>query len=239
MMQKQAEKKGWEFYQYDESAGSGYLNADRTAPLANQFRPPHDYEISFIFIVDPDSLRAWQQWQQEFLTNMQDEIKKMTSNNDYSKFAGMQDLKRKKEEGFRNASMLRVKFEINTAEAIASSITEDFHQTGQLNISHAVLATQYHNDRTDEKAIFDLNQFKRCTDLAFLLFGNWTLKPDANEYYHPVYKSDKKNIDLITTKAMQSDKVRVIAVHVEGSPRYIHSFLQSLDTDQLYRLISN
>ncbi|HEX3079819.1 MAG TPA: hypothetical protein VHQ04_05125, partial [Puia sp.] len=82
-------------------------------------------------------------------------------------------------------------------------------------------------------------QFKRCTDLAFLLFGNWTLKPDGSDFYHPIYKSDKNNIDLTTVKTIQSDVVRVIAMHVEGSPRYINSFLQSLDTDQLYRLIGN
>ncbi len=238
-MQKEAEKKGWQIYQFDESAGSGYLNADRTGPLADHLRPPHDYEISFIFIVDSDSLRAWQQWQQDFLTNMQEEIKKMTTNNDYSKFAGMQDLKKNKDERFRNASMLRVKIEINSADAVASAITEDFHLTGQLNISHAAIASQYHNDRTDEKAIFDLNQFKRCTDLAFLLFGKWTLKPDGYAYYHPQYRADKKNIDLTTVKTIQSDAVRVIAIHVEGSPRYINSFLQSLDTDQLFRLISD
>lgn len=239
LMQKEAEKKGWKVYQFDESAGSGYLNADRSGPLADHLRPPHDYEISFILIVDPDSLRAWQLWQQDFLTTMQEEIKKMTTNNDYSKFAGMQDLKRKKEESFRNASMLRVKIEINTADAIASAITEDFHKTGQLNISHAAVAARYHNDRTDEKAIFDLNQFRRCTDLAFLLFGNWTLKPDGYGYFHPIYRADKKNIDLATVKTVQSDVVRVIAMHVEGSPRYIDSFLQTLDTGQLYMLISN
>jgi hypothetical protein len=238
LMQKEAKKKGWEVYQFDESAGSGFLNAERSVPLADHMRPPHDYEISFIFIVDFDSLRAWQHWQQDFLTNMQEEIKKMTTNNDYSKFAGMQDLKRNKEESFRNASMLRVKIEINTVDAIASAITEDLHQTGQLNISHAAFAAQYHNDRTDEKALFDLNQFKRCTDLAFILFGNWTLKPDGYAYYHPQYSAVKKNIDLTTVKTIQSDVVRVIEMHVEGSPRYIHSFLQSLDTDQIYRLIS-
>ena len=126
LMQTEAEKKGWQVYQFDESAGSGYLSVDRSGPLADRLRPPHDYEISFIFIVDPDSLRAWQHWQQDFLSNMQEEIKKMTTNNDYSKFAGMQDLKRKKEEGFRNASMLRVKIEINSADAIASSVRKIF-----------------------------------------------------------------------------------------------------------------
>jgi hypothetical protein len=237
-MQKEAEKKNWQVYQFDESAGSGYLNADRTGPLAADLRPPHDYELSFIFIVNPDSLLAWQHWQQDYLTNMQEEIKKMTSNNDYSKFAGMQDLKKHKDESFRNACMIRVKIEINSAEAIASSISENFHRTGQLNIPHAVVAAQYHNERTDEKAIFDLNQFKRCTDLAFILFGKWTPNPDGNGYYHPSFGMDKKNTDLITKKKIQSDVVRVIAMHVEGSPRYINSFLQSPDTDQLNSLIS-
>lgn len=237
LMQKEAGKKSWEVYQFDESAGSGYLNAERTGPLADHMRPPHDYEISFIFIVDSDSLRAWQNWQQDFLTNMQDEIKKMTTHNDYSSFASMQDLKKNRDESFRNASMLRVKIEINTADAIASSITEDFYRTGTLNISHANFASLYHNDRTDEKALFDLNQFKRCTDLAFILFGDWTLKPDGYGYYHPHYRTDKKNIDLTTVKTIPSNVVRVIDMHVEGSPRYINSFLQSMDADQLNRLI--
>ncbi|HZZ76138.1 MAG TPA: hypothetical protein VFE04_09435 [Puia sp.] len=237
LMQKEAEKKNWQVYQFDESAGSGYLNADRTGSLADDLRPPHDYELSFIFIIDSDSLHAWQHWQQDFLANMQEEIKKMTSNNDYSKFTGMQDLKKNKDKSFRNACMIRVKIEINSAEAIASSVTEDFHRTGQLNMPNAVIAAQYHNDRTDEKAIFDLNQFKRCTDLAFILFGNWTPNPDGYGYYHPSFGTDKKNTDLITKKKIQSDVVRVIAMHVEGSPRHINSFLQSLDTDQLKKLI--
>src|SRR5436305_15217558 len=45
-MQKAAEKKSWHVYQFDESAGSGYLNAERSGPLADHLRPPHDYEIS-------------------------------------------------------------------------------------------------------------------------------------------------------------------------------------------------
>jgi hypothetical protein len=238
LMQKEAEKKGWESYQYDETGGSGYLNADRSGPLAINLRPPHDYEISFIFIINRDSLRAWQDWQKDFLSNMQTEINKMTSNNDYSKFANLKAFKKNREESFRNASMIRVKIEVNSSDAIASSVTEDLHQTGQLKIAHAKIAFEAHNDKTDEQAIFELNQFKRCPDLALILFGNWNLTPDGYQYYRPTYRADGKKTDLITPKTIPSDAVRVIAMHVEGAPLYINQFLQSLDTDMLFRIIA-
>jgi hypothetical protein len=74
--------------------------------------------------------------------------------------------------------------------------------------------------------------------MALVLFGNWTPKPDGYGYYRPLYATDKKNTDLISKKKIQSDVVRIITMHVEGLPRYINFFLQSLDTDQLYRIIS-
>jgi hypothetical protein len=237
LMKKQADKKNWQVYQFDESAGSGYLNGDRSGPLGYQLRPPHSYEISFVFIINPDSLRAWQEWQKEFLTNMQEEIKKLTSNNEYSSFNRLQEVYKNKTERFRNSCMIRVKIEVNPEEAIASSITDNIQQTGELHIPHAVVAFRVHNNQTDEKAIFDLNQFNRCNDLAFLLFGNWNITPDGYQYYRAAYHSDKKNIDLVSSKTIHSEKVRTIAVHVEGSPNFINQFLQALDTDKISELI--
>ena len=52
----------------------------------------------------------------------------MTTNNDYSKFAGMQDLKKNKEERFRNVSMLRVKIEINTADGTRTSKEQRWYE---------------------------------------------------------------------------------------------------------------
>jgi hypothetical protein len=237
LMQTQADKKGWELYRFDESAGSGYLNADRSGPLASNFRPPHDYEISFIFIVNKDSLQAWKEWEMNFNNDMLAEFEKMKSTQDFSGVNKMQEAKKNKMESFRNAVMIRVKFQINPGDAIASSITENIHRTSQLNVPHAVLAFQVHNDKMDEQAIFDLDQFTRCSDQAFLLFGNWNTKPDSYQYYRPAYHADKMHTDLVTPKAISSDKVRAIAMHVEGSPLYISQFLQSLDTQTISGII--
>jgi hypothetical protein len=237
LMQTQADKKGWELHQYDESDGSGFQNADHSAPLAFHLRPPHSYEISFIFIVSKDSLRAWQEWDKDFNTRMMEELEKMKSSNDFSSVPKIQQSKKINYENFRNASMIRVKFEINPDDAIISSILDDLRITNKLNVAHATVAFQAHNDKTDERAIFDLNQMNRSSDVALLLFGKWNLNPDSYQYYRPTYASDKKNIDGITPKTILSDKVRVIAVHVEGSPHYINVFLQSLDTEKLNNII--
>jgi hypothetical protein len=237
LMQTQADKKGWEIYRFDESGGSGYLNADRSGPLASSLRPPHDYETSFIFIVNADSLRAWKEWETNFNNNMLAEFEKMKSNNDFSGVAKVQESKKNKTESYRNATQIRVTFQINPGDAIASSITENIHRTSLLNVPHAVLAFQVHNDKMDERAIFDLDQFTRCSDQAFLLFGDWNTKPDGYQYYRPAYQTDKKNTDLVTPKVVSSDKVRTIAMHVEGSPLYINQFLQSLDTQTLTGII--
>jgi hypothetical protein len=237
LLQEVADKKGWEFYIYEESNSSGFLNADRTGPLPFEFRPPHSYDLSFIIIVDQDSLRAWKQWDQNFAADIVEESKKMIANNDYSGLPKIQAMQKDVTGRYRDCVQLRVGFQINPGSAIISSITEHIHVTGHLNIPHAALALQSQNDKTDELAIFTLNQFSRSKDLAFLLFGNWIPKPDAYQYYRPAYRLDKTNTDLVTPKKIRSDKVRTIAMHVEGSPRYINQFLQLLDTEKLNRLI--
>lgn len=235
-MQELAEKKGWDIFQYDETDGSGYLKNDRSGPLPFNLRPPHDYGISFIFIVNKDSLKAWQDWYKDLAVRMQEEVDKMKSGKSID-VSGMQADKKKRDTEFRNACMIRVKFGINQESSIASSIQEDTRVTRQINKPHAVVAFQMHNDKTDDHAIFDLDQFNRCTDLAFLLFGNWNIKPDSYLRYRPAYNIDKRNIDMITPKSTLSTVVRTIAVHVEGSPFYINQFLQSFDCEKLTSIL--
>jgi hypothetical protein len=237
-MQSLAEKKGWEVYQYDESAGSGHLNADRSAPLVYNLRPPHNYEISFIFIVNKDSLTAWKDWYKDLEVKMQELVDEMKSGKNVD-VSGMQALKLKKDTEFRNASMIRVKIGINQESAIATSIEEDIRVTRQLNVPHAVVSYQVHNDKTEDHAIFDLDQFKRCTDLAFVLFGNWNPTPNGYKRYYPSYNSEKTNIDGVTPKKITCDKVRTIVIHVEGAPKYIDQFLGSLDIEMLTGVIKN
>ncbi|HCL84903.1 MAG TPA: hypothetical protein DIC22_13065, partial [Chitinophagaceae bacterium] len=170
-MRTLAQKNRWEVYQYDESDGSGHLNADGSGPLDYSLRPPHDYEISFIFIVNKDSLRAWQDQTKDWHSKFTEEVEKMKSSPGVTDLTRLQADKKNSDIHFRNACLIRVKIDINPESAIATSIHEDMHLTGQLKVSDAVVAFQIHNDKTDERAIFDLDQFKRCTDLAFLLFG--------------------------------------------------------------------
>jgi hypothetical protein len=236
IMQALADKKKWELYQYDETDGSGYLNGDRPGTLAFNLRPPHDYGISFIFIVNKDSLTAWQDWYKELATQMQEEVNKMKSGTKID-VSAMQTNKIKRDNEFRNACLIRVKIGINQETAIATSIEENSRLTRQLEIPHAVVAFQIHNDKTDDHAIFDLDQFKRCTDLAFVLFGSWNLKPNNYKRYYPLYASDKKNIDLVTPKKITSDKIRSMVIHVEGAPKYIDQFFSSVDVEGLTRII--
>jgi hypothetical protein len=237
-MQELAEKKRWEVYQYDETNGSGHLNADRSGPLAYNLRPPHDYEISFIFIVNKDSLKAWQDWYKDFAEKMQDAVDQMKSGKSVD-VNSMQADKKKRDADFRNACMIRVKIGINQESAIATSIEEDTRVTMQLNVPHAVVAFQVHNDKTDDHVIFDLDQFKRCTDLAFVLFGSWNPKPNNYKRYYPLYNADKQNTDGITPKKITCDKIRTIVIHVEAAPKYINQFLNSLDTEKLTSMIKN
>jgi hypothetical protein len=234
--QELADKKKWDVYQYDETDGSGYLNSDRSGPLVFNLRPPHDYEISFIFIVNKDSLAAWKEWTRELASQMQEEADKMKAGMKID-VSSMQANKKKKDNEFRNACMIRVKIGINQETAIASSIEEDSRLTRQLDIPHAVVAFQIHNDKTDDRALFDLDQFKRCTDLAFVLFGSWNPKPNSYKRYEPSYASDKKNIDLVTPKKFTCDKIRSMVIHVEGAPKYIDQFFNSVDWEGLTRII--
>lgn len=235
-MQALADKKKWEVYQYDETDGSGYLKDDRSGPLPFNLRPPHDYGISFIFIVNKDSLTAWQEWNKELVSQMQEEVDKMKSGIKID-VSALQANKIKRDNEFRNACMIRVKIGINQESAIASSIEEDSRLTRQLDIPHAVVAFQIHNDKTDDHAIFDLDQFKRCTDLAFVLFGSWNPKPNSYKRYYPLYASDKKNIDLVTPKKITCDKIRSMVIHVEGAPKYIDQFFNSVDVEGLTSII--
>lgn len=61
MMEAAAKTRKWQVYQYTESTDTGIGNGN-AKPLLYPFRGPHSFSISFIFIVNQDSLAAWQNW---------------------------------------------------------------------------------------------------------------------------------------------------------------------------------
>src|SRR5215831_11433327 len=60
MMQEIANKKKWKFFEYTEETGGGIGGDGKPTPYS--FRRPHQFLISFVFIVNEDSLNAWKNW---------------------------------------------------------------------------------------------------------------------------------------------------------------------------------
>ena len=314
MMQQLAKANGWRVYEFSETAGDGIAIKGTPNPLPYQFRRPHAYIISFIFVVNEDSLSAWRSWrdnelaasvenvvesynqaasdhvgndqakiyfdsanfyanqlneylnkhasdhQSAVLSNDQKSLKsyeeqvnrfngkinqfiekskrredKQFSNADHQREAMEQD-KHMRTIAFRKASMIRVKININQGLAAPTS-SNDFKITSKLGVPGSGLAISIHNNQPDEGEIFDLDQFTRSQDLAFILFGNWQTKPDSYNLYHAAYTLDKKNMDQESIKKIPCDRVQTIVLHVEGSINYTQQFLHSLDIHKLSNLV--
>ena len=60
MMLEIANKKSWKLFEYTEETGGGIGGDGKPTPYS--FRKPHQFMIGFVFIVNEDSLHAWQDW---------------------------------------------------------------------------------------------------------------------------------------------------------------------------------
>ncbi len=237
MMQEVADKKGWQFYQYSEESWTGYMNAAGTAPLAYDLRPPHQYAIGFIIITNERVFDAWKNWMSE-ITDKWVHTDPRKFLNDTALVTRMRHTQDSGMVAYRNQCMLRIKFEVNGENATLSNNTEPatIRVMGHFAAPGATLAIKAHNSRLYEKAIFDLNDFTRATDIGFLTFGDW-IPPNKYGLYYPAYNQDKKNIDKVTVKRIPCDRVRVMSMHVEGSLSNIDQFVNNLDTQKLANMI--
>ncbi|MEO6916272.1 MAG: hypothetical protein ABI151_12010 [Chitinophagaceae bacterium] len=230
-MQEIADARKWEMYEYTEMAGAGAsrhkANGDMELVPYN-IRPPYEYSISFIFIINKDSLNAWHSWYYNDFQNASDQLVDSYKNGGSPDVNDLEKYKRKITLAYRNASMIRIKFEINPKFSSPSS-SETIRDVGKLNYPGATLAALYHNTAPDENEIYSLNQYTRCADLGYLLFGSWDLKADESHYFHARFSLDKMNTDLVTVKKIPCDRLRTMAVHIEGSILSICEFIQSLD----------
>jgi hypothetical protein len=62
VMEDIASRNKWQVYELTESTGRGIAIDGNTKLLPYPLRPPYQYSISFVFIVNEDSLKAWQYW---------------------------------------------------------------------------------------------------------------------------------------------------------------------------------
>jgi hypothetical protein len=237
MMQQVADKKGWRFYEYSEDSSTGYLGAGRTGPLAYDLRPPHQYTISFIVITNERAFNAWKNWMNAIIEKWQ-HIDPQKFFTDTAMVTRMRHTQDSGTVAYRNQCMLRIKFEVNGENATLSNNTEPatIRVMGHFAAPGASLGIKAHNSRLYEKALFDLNDFTRATDIGFLLFGDW-IPPNKYGLYYPAYNQDKKNIDKVTVKRIPCDRVRVMSMHVEGSLSNIDQFVGTLDTQKLAGMI--
>jgi hypothetical protein len=66
LMEKQAKTNNWEVYEFDEDADGASIKPpndnEESYPVPYPHRAPHAFTICFVFIVNSDSLKAWQYW---------------------------------------------------------------------------------------------------------------------------------------------------------------------------------
>lgn len=62
IMRDIAKKKNWEYYVFEEIQDGGIGIDDNTKPLPYNLRRPCPWGINIVFIINKDSLHAWQHW---------------------------------------------------------------------------------------------------------------------------------------------------------------------------------
>jgi hypothetical protein len=74
MMQEVAKKENWECHTFLEEQDRGIGIDNDTKPLPYSLRRPCQWAISFVFIVNKDSLHAWQNWYNNDLQNASNKV---------------------------------------------------------------------------------------------------------------------------------------------------------------------
>jgi hypothetical protein len=314
MMEKIAELNGWQMYYLTELAANASVTKQYTF-LSYELKPPFRYSISFIFIVNQDSLLAWQNWYNNDLQKasndavnstlqadsdlkldtkfkkdsdsaqiygnemsaymtkhiseyqaaisandkkgiekyekglkiIQDKInlsiakangeREGVNSNANAKYGDLQTYKHINTVAFRNASIIRVKFNFNyyrlqTSASESAKIVKELHKPG------TVMSFLMQNDHTDENEIYANDQFIRSPLLAIILLGSWQTKMDEYKQFHAGFEADKKSVDVETVKRIPCDKIQNLSIHIEGSEKYINRFLLALDIGKLNSILT-
>jgi len=84
-VQRVAKANKWSAYELNEEGTSGppyiFISYDDWERTPFNKRPPHQYKIGFIFIINKDSLQAWKNW---LLNDMQKQSEEVTQIHFYS-----------------------------------------------------------------------------------------------------------------------------------------------------------
>ncbi len=67
--------------------------------------------------------------------------------------------------------------------------------------------------------------------------GTWITKPDAYNYYHTAFATDKAATGLATVKKIKCDRVQAMHVYLSGNKKAIRECLAGINWDELNRII--
>jgi hypothetical protein len=133
---------------------------------------------------------------------------------------------------FRDATVVTVEFRFNGENALIN----ESHAAGDAPAAAGYgLARWYNNPAPYLKDPLAL--FTHSRNFVLLLDGPWNLHPDANGIFYPSFRSNKQAIDQKTPKAIKSDRVQAMSVHIAGNKAAIGRLLADLPAAQLNSLI--
>jgi hypothetical protein len=241
-----AEKEHWEAVELNEGGASGYRDLPpNDTPLNYALRPPHWFGISFQVIVNKDSLEAWSSWLKDLSERRLAQVNKysdlMVAGQDKYKAyinadSKIEEEKRSRGLSFRESSLLLVEFEFN----IENANVEGGRATGiggQAGSSPGFTMLRWYSypepDMQDA-----VHSYTHSRNVVLALNGGWNLRPDANGFYLPAFRVDRKNTDHTTIKNSKCDQVQASALYLSGNKPAMGKFLADLPVGELNAVIA-
>jgi len=208
-------------------------------------RPPHVYSITFIIVVNKDSLQAWQDWYKNDLVQHSNQVVadiKSAAQNSSSSMKRLDAERIGKTEEFTGASLVLINFTVNERRADFGVSYNDKTLTPQktLSVPGAFFAGLAHNPNPPDKQDYLVNEqdyvYYHPRNVATVLFGKWQSKHNAYSQMVPVFVANSANTDLTSAKPVKCDSVQSLSMQVEGRPDYIQKILSTIDSDALKQL---
>ena len=248
-MQRIAAKEGWEVFQLSEDVCDGARDANGNV-LAYPMRSPHWLIFHFEFVVNRDSLAAWQSWLEEFAKRRMDNMQNYTDNlskvqgqvqamMDSATYYGQKGNSKKMNEFAGKAAALQnVK---GTEQADANFEAERNRQRVHFRDA-SLLVVEVSLNMNFAKTVDGVNLpapsadplwmsnprpdpisidlFARSQHCVLLLQGPWKRSPLGGGY-QAVFVNDKST----TVKRIKCDEVQTVAVHLSGNQAAIRRCL--------------
>jgi hypothetical protein len=254
ILQKMARQNHWQLYELNESSydrPNSIIGYAKWETVPYEKRPPHGYSISFILVVNKDSLKAWRDWYTNDLTQQANQLVadlNANKNNGPStnSYEALQKFKIRGTETFVNASVVLVHFAVNNSQ-IGFGLTDGNQKCilpqRSLTVPGAFYAGLLHNTQPPADHSYDVGLadyvFPNPRNIATVLFGGWLHKYDSYNYAVASYASNPANTNLTGIKANKCDLVQNMAMHVEGRPDHIRQVLSELDVNSLEKIIGS